>query len=153
MSAENSPYRAVTPADLLGKDEAPDAPRPTGPDRPSTAIGGVITGRVLSPPMEILSVPASEIQPFDGITEGTAVAHVHHHEAEQRDPLTGVVTRRRLVTVVSCGARLVGEDYDGHHVHRLLSEGVDESIFDPDEMVRVARPAPIASCADCGFAR
>lgn len=37
---------SVSPADLLGADQAPDAPRPTGPDRPSAAIGGVIPRRV-----------------------------------------------------------------------------------------------------------
>lgn len=111
-------------------------------------------GRGNSPAMtEILTVLASEIQPFDGITEGTVVKHVHRPEVEERDPFTGIVARRPAITVVSGSARLVGEDYDGAHLHRLSSEDVDERTFDPAEMVRVARPAPIAPCADCGFAR
>lgn len=100
--------------------------------------------------MEILNVTANEIQPFDGLTEGSVVRHVTRHEAEQRDPVTGVVTRRPVVTVVLGLAQIEREDYDGGHLHRLSSELVDERTFDPGDTVRLVRPAPLAPCS-CGY--
>lgn len=100
---------------------------------------------------EVLSVTAAEVQPFDGITEGTVVMDVRYHEVEQRDPVTGAVTRRPLVTVFSCLAQLeVVAVVDGQHVHDLRRGTVDEQTYEPGQIVRVARPAIIAKCP-CGF--
>lgn len=100
--------------------------------------------------MSVVSLPASEIRPFDGITEGSVVTNVLLHEVEQRDPVTGFVTRRPVVTVSSVVARFDAEEFEGGHLHRLSNQPADEQTFDLDQPVRVARPAPVAPCS-CGF--
>lgn len=100
---------------------------------------------------KVLSVPADQVQLFDGITEGTIVMRVNRHEAEQRDPVTCTVTRRPVITVASSLAQHeVAMEVDGQHVHELSRGIVDEQTFDPDQLVRVARPAIMARCS-CGY--
>lgn len=93
---------------------------------------------------------ASELRPFDGITEGSVVIEVCHHEVERYDPATGSVTRHPMVTATLVRAQLEGEDVDGFHLHTISHEPAGERTFDPDETLRVARPGPVAPCS-CGF--
>lgn len=98
--------------------------------------------------VDVLSVTAAEIRVFDGITEGTIVMHVNRHEVEQRDPVTGTVTWRPVITVCSSLAQLeVVAVVDGEHVHDLRRGIVDEQTYEPNQIVRVARPAPVTPCS------
>lgn len=97
--------------------------------------------------VRVMEVPAAEVQPFDGLHEGTYVTRVTFHDVEQRDPFTGTVTTRPAVTITSCAARtVVAFEHEGRHVHELSHEFADEKTYERDAIFRISRPAVIAPC-------
>lgn len=99
----------------------------------------------------VLTLNVSDLRPFDGLHEGSYVSAVTFHEIERYDPLTGEVTRQPVVTVTSCAARVESREIEGHHLHEMSCEVVEEKTFVPEAVVRVSRPAVATACAVCGF--
>lgn len=92
--------------------------------------------------IEVLTVPARDIRPGDGVQEGTVVFAVTIGEEEVTDG------RAWFVTLDLCPARIVAvEIAPGYgHLHDLDRSTVTSRRYLLDESVRVGRPAPVRPC-------